>query len=102
MATDADRTRQPVAAWAQSTAAALDAIAAAVVHVAPDGALLLACSCGEPIPTLQRLNSHMGLHASAAAQGVPWDVVMGRRAHLERTRAVPSRDDDYGQAAGQL
>lgn len=62
----------------------------ALVTVERDGALAVACSCGDPNLahpsgrekyTLDRLSSHMQLHATAASQGVPWDVV---RAELQR------------------
>lgn len=70
-------------------AVAQGAAAAAIIHVRQDGTLTVACSCQEDLAhpsgrekyTLDRLNAHMQLHATAAAQGVPWDVV---RAELQR------------------
>lgn len=58
----------------------------ALVTVERDGTTRAACSCGgldesghpdtrEHRRALQRLSSHMQLHATAGAQGVPWDVV---------------------------
>lgn len=56
----------------------------ALVAVQRDGTLTVACSCGDENLahpsgrdkyTLDRLSSHMQLHATAAARGVPWDVV---------------------------
>lgn len=70
------------------------AAAAAIVYVAPDGTLTVACSCGEDLAhpsgreryTLQRLTAHMELHATAAAAGVPWEEVRARQARLAARR----------------
>jgi len=90
--------------------------ALATVAVAPDGTITVRCDCGdlaeegapgtEARRALQRLTSHVQLHATAAAQAVPWVEVRARRAELERLRAGVTealrRDDDYGPAAGRL
>jgi hypothetical protein len=60
----------------------------ATVHVDGDGTVRAACSCGDLDETgtarrvFQRLGAHVGLHATAAARGVPWSVVRERRALL--------------------
>lgn len=65
-----------------------DSAAAAIIHVREDGTLTVACGCGadnlahpsgRDKYTLDRLSSHMQLHATAAAQGVPWDMVRALR-----------------------
>lgn len=74
--------------------AGVPAAAAAIVYVAPDGTLTVACSCGEDLThpsgreryTLQRLTGHMELHATAAAAGVPWEEVRARQARLAASR----------------
>lgn len=71
--------------------AGVPSAAAAIVYVAPDGTLTVACSCGEndlhhPSGrvkyTLDRLSAHMQLHATAAEHDVPWDEVQAHRQRL--------------------
>lgn len=65
----------------------------ALVTVERDGTLNVACSCGDADLahpsgrekyTLDRLSSHMQLHATAALTGTPWEQVL---AHRDRLRA---------------
>lgn len=80
------------------------------VTVEPGGEVFAACSCGTFVErghhdlgterrVLQRLGAHVGLHVSAAAQGVEWSEVLRRRARLEATWPAgrSRRDDDPGE-----